>query len=797
MSTVFNELLQRGDSELSTSVLKSVKIDGTLRGLACELTVTQTFHNPGKKNIEAVYTFPLPHKAVLLDLSAKVGERELRGSVLPKAKAEERYENAVSEGNGAIMLERTDDGICTVNFGNLMPGETASLEYRYAYLLDWQQNTVRFQLPTTIAPRYGDPIAAGYQPHQVPATDFLAEYPFSLKLKVEGVLADAMFDSPSHGVDILKKDGHVEISLRNKQAWMDRDFILNMKHSTSDRADGRIGMDPVSDGQVALASFCPQFPGKGFDSICAKIVVDCSGSMNGSSIEQARAGLHRILDNLRESDTFNVIRFGSNHRAYFASPVPAKGRNLRNARGQIDNLQADLGGTEMESALDFTYSLEDDGSRPSVILLITDGEISNHRDVIRKAVKSGHRIFTVGVGSSVAEALVKDLASKTGGACELVSPNEGMAEAIYRQFQRMMQPRASKVSVSWPGTLAWQSPAEIGPIFAGDTLHIFAGLEDCEGGKAKLILETEDGSRIEQNVSLTGSSEVWDALPRIAAASRIVDLDKDRPALAEELSNIYQLVTRHTNYLILDEKAEEEKSEDLPELVKVSQMLAAGWGGTGRPKMVVNKDWQQVLARTGRPGVASDASPMILCSGRRQQADSLRSTGPDSIDIPAFLRKQIDDTAPENRMKFRRNSVNDLDELDGYAPQWLMDKEEALAATDLRVEMRHHIKEVIAAGGGWFGIYTDRIFQKLPVKLRAVLRSLTKDEGWAETTAGASLILALMRKLSMDDELAKFTPTLEAAGDRYLVRLFEDGVVLDQYIFEWQSHYELLPSVSV
>lgn len=58
-------------------------------------------------------------------------------------------------GDGAIMLKQSDKGICTVNLGNLLVGERARLQHQYAYLLSWQGDTVKFRLPTTIAPRYG------------------------------------------------------------------------------------------------------------------------------------------------------------------------------------------------------------------------------------------------------------------------------------------------------------------------------------------------------------------------------------------------------------------------------------------------------------------------------------------------------------------------------------------------------------------------------------------------------------------------------------------------------------------
>jgi Ca-activated chloride channel family protein len=48
--------------------------------------------------------------------------------------------------------------------------------------------------------------------------------------------------------------------------------------------------------------------------------------------------------------------------------------------------------------------------------------------------RKAHRVFAVGVGSAVAEEMLRRLAQETGGACELVSPREGMAEKIARHL---------------------------------------------------------------------------------------------------------------------------------------------------------------------------------------------------------------------------------------------------------------------------------------------------------------------------------------------------------------------------
>ena len=106
--------------------LISTRIDGDLRDLMSNITVEQVFRNTESRAIEAVYTFPLPHRAELMGLEVRIGERILEGVVQPASDASEQYEEAISEGDGAILLEKItwDDNLYTMNVGNIRPGET-------------------------------------------------------------------------------------------------------------------------------------------------------------------------------------------------------------------------------------------------------------------------------------------------------------------------------------------------------------------------------------------------------------------------------------------------------------------------------------------------------------------------------------------------------------------------------------------------------------------------------------------------------------------------------------------------
>jgi len=104
--------------------------EALLDQLNSKVTVEQRYRNPTSVNIEAVYTFPLPLDAVLLAFEVEIGGRRLAGWIVKKAAAEREYEEAITDGDTAILLEQAGPGLYTASIGNFMPGETATIRFR-------------------------------------------------------------------------------------------------------------------------------------------------------------------------------------------------------------------------------------------------------------------------------------------------------------------------------------------------------------------------------------------------------------------------------------------------------------------------------------------------------------------------------------------------------------------------------------------------------------------------------------------------------------------------------------------
>ncbi len=92
-----------------------------------------------------------------------------------RQQAERKYENAIDDGNSAALLIDNGNGLYTVTVANLKPGETAVVRYRYAELLRANHNKVRLNLPTVIAPRYGNPADAQLDGPAIPGANVFIE----------------------------------------------------------------------------------------------------------------------------------------------------------------------------------------------------------------------------------------------------------------------------------------------------------------------------------------------------------------------------------------------------------------------------------------------------------------------------------------------------------------------------------------------------------------------------------------------------------------------------------------------
>ena len=341
--------------------LKQVSVNATIHSFAADVTITQVFRNEEANPIEAVYCFPIEEQAAVYSFIAHIDDREIHAELKEKEKAQREYTDALRQGHGAYLLEqdeKSQDNFI-INVGALPPSKECTIRISYVTELDFVQgSTLRFVVPTTIAPRY-NPMHGGIASPAGTNSKYVQSSPYRIdfRCRVEKMNRSedeyiTRINSPSHPIEIdLAQQDAYTITFAQQDTHLDRDILINIELSAK-RANTIVAVE----AGAVMAVFTPTKedcrPGLNHDQINEFIfVVDCSGSMSDENkIGLARQAMILFLKSLPLNCHFNIIRFGSGYESLFNDiTVVYNEENARKAEELINGMQADLGGTELVS----------------------------------------------------------------------------------------------------------------------------------------------------------------------------------------------------------------------------------------------------------------------------------------------------------------------------------------------------------------------------------------------------------------------------------------------------------------
>lgn len=134
--------------------LKGTDVNVAISGRFTRVTLKQTFRNPYEDKIEAVYTFPMSHRAAVDRMTMTVGDRIIVGEVKERQQARRIYEAAREQGYVASLLEQERPNIFTQSVANIEPGATIDVQISYVELLESKDGTFNFDFPMVVGPRY-------------------------------------------------------------------------------------------------------------------------------------------------------------------------------------------------------------------------------------------------------------------------------------------------------------------------------------------------------------------------------------------------------------------------------------------------------------------------------------------------------------------------------------------------------------------------------------------------------------------------------------------------------------------
>ena len=560
--------------------LKHTAVDAVINGYIGTVNVKQEYENPYDTKIEAVYVFPLPEKAAVSEFLMVIGDRTIRGILREKEEAQRIYREARRQGYRASLLVQRRPNIFEQKVANIEPGKAIDIDITYFHTLAYQDGWYSFVFPTVVGPRYNSPgspdpvdaVRRGGGGLKGPGTS--VEYLRPEERSGHDISIDVRLDAgvdieevkASHGVDVTRDNRRsAVVKLKNESTIPNRDFVLDFRVA-GERLKSNLltHRDPdTGDGYFTLMVIPPKdrthVPRQAMEMV---FVIDCSGSMRGQPLQQAKDAVRVALDRLDPNDTFQIIRFSDRASQFGTQPVLATERNLTQARNYLAALRAN-GGTEMingvESALDFPH----DPSRFRFVTFMTDGYIGDERDILA-AIHSrigASRIFSFGIGNSVNRYLLERMADAGRGVVAYIGLDDSAREVMDSFFVRVSRPALTDVDVDWGGmAVADVYPAKLPDLFVGRPLVVtgkFTGER-----KAVRVRGTSGGERLALMTAADEEATAGPSIAKVWARLRIADL-ADRLTwagdpygeLGDAIRNTalrYQLVSNYTSFVAVD-----------------------------------------------------------------------------------------------------------------------------------------------------------------------------------------------------------------------------------------------------
>ncbi|XP_058623862.1 von Willebrand factor A domain-containing protein 5A-like isoform X3 [Onychostoma macrolepis] len=489
--------------------LKSISVEVLVQDHVATVFSTLQYVNEEERPLEALFVLPLPADAAVCHFSAKIGEQEIVAEVQDRETARDQYDDAVSSGQQAFLLEESAESpdVFRLSVGCLSAGQNAAVTIIYVTELAVQaDHSLRFCLPAVLNPRYTpagsaagivSEISSGAVPYTLTLSVYVSSPKPISKLESNCTLDPLVFLHSDHTqatVDL--SPGHM----------FDKDIELFVYYQDTHQPSAIVeaGVTTAPPGSlmrdpVVMISLYPEFPEE-VESLATQgefvFVIDRSGSMDcmmnhgrgaQKRIESAKDTLLLLLKSLPVGCYFNIYGFGSDFESFFTQSVEYNQDTMDQALKRVKEMRADMGGTEILQPLKHIYSQPCYPDHPRQLFVFTDGEVGNTKAVLDlvKSHAHSHRCFSFGIGEGASAALITGMAREGSGHAQFITDSDRMQPKVMQSLRFALQPALVNISVDWilpDGVTVDTLSPPISVLFQGQRALIYAQLKGESSG---------------------------------------------------------------------------------------------------------------------------------------------------------------------------------------------------------------------------------------------------------------------------------------------------------------------------
>ncbi|MGH1485608.1 MAG: marine proteobacterial sortase target protein [Cellvibrionaceae bacterium] len=464
-----------------------------ISGMVAAVELTQRFKNPSQQWVEGRYVFPLPENSAVNAMEMIIGDRRIKGIIKEKQEAKKIYTEAKAAGKKTSLLQQHRPNLFSQKVANIGPEEEITITLRYTQTVDYNKGLFSLRFPMTLTPRYipgktmasidkknditeaqhtnpdiddkgwgwSTPTNSVNDAHLITppmvkhhSSNIKKQNPIEINIILDSGLPLAAVNSAYHDIIIKKQENKHIITLAEGSVSMDRDFDLSWQPVEKSVPQAAIFNETIDGDDYSLVMLMPpssKSSNKKKGQTIPKetlFIIDTSGSMGGTSIKQAKAGLEFALQQLSPNDRFNIIEFNSNHSLFQQQPIAANKTNITKGINFVRGLQAG-GGTNMLPALNEAFHQKNEETHLKQIIFITDGSVGNEEQLFLSINKNlnNARLFTVGIGSAPNSFFMRKSAEFGRGSFTYIGDINEVNIKMATLFTKITQPTMRDITI--------------------------------------------------------------------------------------------------------------------------------------------------------------------------------------------------------------------------------------------------------------------------------------------------------------------------------------------------------------
>ena len=440
--------------------------------------VTQNFINVLDKSIELSIIFPLNKKINLIKFEISIDDKTIVSKILPKDKAEEKYNDTIASGDlGFISRYQDDYNSYSVNIGNIKPNQQVKLKSFFIEMLSSKELSFEFNIMENYPIFYyktfnkdeiNKKINAVFTiKTQSKITRLISPFLFNLEEKnyfykinysEDYKKAEIIYKNynPNFNYDEEDKDNN-NLSILFRTENMNKPLLytqynpllnetaysINYTYISKYLKEIPIPEKPDEDNNICYAvkyeeNIVNEMPGLFI------FLIDQSGSMDGTPIELVKKSLLLFIQSLPKKSYFQLIGFGSEYTKYNEKPVEYTKKNVKIIKDIINDLNADLGGTDIYKPLEDIYN-DEEYSKINLsknIFLITDGEVLQRDDCLNLIENNSEkfRIHAIGIGDNFDKIFIERSGKLGKGSSSFVTSLEKINSEVINALNRALRP---------------------------------------------------------------------------------------------------------------------------------------------------------------------------------------------------------------------------------------------------------------------------------------------------------------------------------------------------------------------